>query len=694
MRTTTMIALLVCLLAGCQQDTEQTDAVVAIDETAALTVPATAQFGSWGVDLENRDLAIRPGDDFYGYANGHWLETYELPPDKTGFGSFLALHEQAQERVRGLLMELAAANPEPGSVEQKVGDYYDSFLDVATINSRGLSPIADELAAIAGIDEMADLITAFGRADLNGGNTPVEAGIEIDRMNPDRWIVGVGLGGLGLPDRDYYLEDSERFVEIRGAYQAHIERMLELVDYPEPVAAAKVVMTLETALADALWPRAQRRNRDLTYNLMTLAALQQAYPNFAWVDFFSASGAVPEEVNVNYPSAMAPVLALIEATDLATWRAYLTYHLLSNNAFALAAEVDDANFDFYGRVLRGQKEQQERWRRGVAIAAGRNGLGDAIGKIYVQRYFPAESKAMMSELVANLQRSLRARIAALEWMSEETKQYAFEKLEAFTANIGYPDKWRDFSDIRIEADDLMGNVRQVRAWQRAQAIDRLSRPADPSEWFMTPQTVNAYYVPQFNSITFPAAILDAPFFDSAADPAVNYGAIGAVIGHEMGHGFDDQGSKSDARGVQRNWWTEADRTRFEARAGQLETQYNSYEAVPGTHIDGAFTLGENIGDLGGLNVAYHAYRLSLNGAEPPVIDGLTGDQRFFLAYAQIWRSMIREEMLLARLKSDPHSPSRFRVNGVVRNMEAWYSAFDVQPDDALYLPEAQRVSIW
>jgi putative endopeptidase len=399
-------------------------------------------------------------------------------------------------------------------------------------------------------------------------------------------------------------------------------------------------------------------------------------------------------LNVRYPSAVQPVVDLVAETDLDTWRAYLTYHLVAGNAFALAAEIDESRFDFYGRTLRGQPEQRERWRRGVSLVGGQNGLGDAIGQVYVQRYFPAESKAMMEALVENLREALRQRIAALDWMTEETKEYAFEKLAAFTPNIGYPNKWRDYGELTIDGGSLMDNVRELRALQRAIALDRLNRPTDREEWFMTPQTVNAYYVAQFNSITFPAGILEPPFFDPAADPAVNYGAIGAVIGHEMGHGFDDQGSKSDARGVQRNWWTDEDRSRFEARAAKLAAQYSAYEPVAGTFIDGEFTLGENIGDLGGLNVAYYAYKLSLDGAEAPVIDGLTGDQRFFLAYSQVWRSKTRDETLVSRLKSDPHSPAEFRVNGVVRNMDAWYEAFDVQPDDALYLPPEERVSIW
>ena len=698
MRNIITVAAFIALLGGCQQPQESDSSQTQTDSIAVAgnQPPAAAgpEIGDWGVDLDNRKPDVRPGDDFFVYASGHWLETYELPADKTSFGSFTALHDQSQERVRDLVNELSDAQPQAGSVEQKIGDYYSSFLDQATIDAIGVEPLAEDLKAISEISDLTMLVEAFGRSDLSGTTAPITFGIEIDRMNPDRWIAGVGLGGMGLPDRDYYLDESERFVDIRNAYVANIEALLTLAGYENAAEAAPAILAVETAIAETQWPRAERRNRDLTYNLMSLEDFEAAYPGIPWRPFMKASGAVPEELNVRYPSTVQPLVELVTQTDMETWRAYLTYHLVVGNSFALAAEIDEARFDFFSRTLRGQPEQRERWRRGVSLVGGRSGLGDAIGQVYVQRYFPAESKAMMEELVENLREALRQRIAGLDWMTEETKEYAFEKLAAFTPNIGYPNKWRDFSGISIDGDNLMSNVRQLRALQREIALDRLNRPTDREEWFMTPQTVNAYYVAQFNSITFPAGILAPPFFDPAADPAVNYGAIGAVIGHEMGHGFDDQGSKSDARGVQRNWWTDEDRARFEERAARLAEQYSAYEPVEGTFIDGEFTVGENIGDLGGLNVAYHAYKLSLNGAEPPIIDGLTGDQRFFLAYAQVWRSKTRDEALVSRLKSGPHSPAEFRVNGVVRNMDAWYAAFDVQPDDALYLPPEERVSIW
>ncbi|MGD8415447.1 MAG: M13-type metalloendopeptidase [Pseudomonadales bacterium] len=646
------------------------------------------------VNLALMDADVAPGDDFYGYANGTWLGSYELPPDKSAFGNFYALRDQAQERVQTLIGELAGAGPGPGTIEQKIGDYYASFLDTETLDRLGYAPIRGELDAVQAIDSRAALTAAFGRSDLEDSISPIAFGIEIDRKDPSRFIAGMYAGGLGLPERDYYLERSERFARIRAAYRDHIATLLNLVDLPESAALADQVLALETAIAGAHWPRADRRNRDLTYNLRTPEQLIEEYPDFDWKGFFDAIGVVPEVINDNHPSAIGPIVEIIAQWPLPVWRAYLAYHLVSNNAPFLATAIDDANFAFYGAVLSGQPEQQERWRRAVNLVSGSDGLGDAVGQVYVARYFPPEFKEQMLSMVKHLEAALHDRIQALTWMSDETKQRALAKLKGFLPKIGYPDTWRDFSSVSIDRGDLMGNVRALRVYYEADAIGRLSRPTDRNEWFLPPQTVNAFYTPQFNSITFPAGILEPPFFDPAADPAVNYGAIGAVIGHEMGHGFDDQGSKSDARGVQENWWTDEDRARFEALTDRLVKQYSAYEPVPGVHVDGEFTLGENIGDLGGINIAYHAYRESLDGDEAPVLDGLTGDQRFFIAFSQLWRAKIREEAMLAQLKADPHSPPRYRSNGVVRNVDAWYEAFDVHRDAALYLPPEDRVSIW
>lgn len=683
----TLILLALGPLSGCEDRPAQSP-------EAAADAPSGKPAEVANVNVSLLDASVRPGDDFYHYANGAWLSTYELPDDKTVFGNFYELRDQAQERVQSIIEELSAAKPAKGTVEQKIGDLYASFLDTETLDARGLAPIQVELAAIQAIAGERDLVATFGRAHREEGASPFNFGIQIDRKNPDRFIASLSAGGLGLPERDYYLEDSERFRGIRAAYQAHIVSMLTLVDAAELAAYADDVLALETAIAQAHWPRTERRNRDLTYNLSSFEGLTQDYADFDWTTFFTANGVTPTIINVAHPSAMQPIIDTIKATPLPVWKAYLTYHLVTANAPYLTTSIDDANFEFYGKVLYGQPQQRERWRRAVRLVSGGQGLGDAIGQVYVERYFPPESREMMLDLVENLRTALLQRITALDWMGDTTKERALEKLEAFLPKIGYPDEWRDFSSVVISRDDLMGNVRSLRRYFEDLAFARLSEPTDRNEWFSPAQTVNAFYNAQFNAITFPAGILEPPFFNPMADPAVNYGAIGAVIGHEMGHGFDDQGSKSNARGVQENWWTDEDRTRFEARAAELAAQYSAYEAVPGVHVDGAFTLGENIGDLGGINIAYRAYRNSLDGEEPVMIDGLTGNQRFFIAYAQLWRSMIREEALITRLKADPHSPAPFRANGVVRNVDAWYQAFDIGEDAALYLPPEERVRIW
>ncbi len=683
------ICLCLTLQAGCQEG-EPPPAPVEVDSGLSAG-PVTA---TENVDLGLIDAAVSPGDDFYAYANGAWLSSYTLPEDKTAFGNFYELRELAQERVQTLIEDLAASEPEPGSLEQKIGDYYASFLDTATLDARGFEPISAELARIRSVRSQAELAAAIGWAQRHDATVPFALGIQIDRKDPSRYVTGLYTDGLGLPERDYYLEDAERFQSIRAEYVKHVGRMLSLVKADDLARQAEAVLALESAIAEIHWPRADRRNRDLTYNMSTSAALIEDHPGFDWAGYFDGAGFRPEDVNVAYPDTIAPLSALIAQTPIEVWQAYLTYHLVVGNAAYLATSIDDANFEFYGSVLRGQPAQRERWRRAVSLVSGGQGLGDAIGQVYVARYFPPQSRAMMQDLVENLRTALGERVAALDWMGDETKEKAQEKLAAFLPKIGYPDEFKDFASVEIERGDLMGNVRSLRDYFEALAIQRLGEQTDRNEWFSPAHTVNAFYNPQFNAITFPAGILEPPFFNPAADPAVNYGAIGAVIGHEMGHGFDDQGSKSNGAGVQENWWTDEDRAHFEALADRLVEQYSAFEAVPGTFVDGRFTLGENIGDLGGINIAYHAYHNSLGGEDAPVIDGLTGDQRFFLAYAQLWRSMIREEALVSRLKADPHSPAPYRANGVVRNVDAWYDAFDIGKDAALYLPPEERVRIW
>ncbi|MGN6153059.1 MAG: M13 family metallopeptidase [Lysobacteraceae bacterium] len=658
----------------------------------------TPQLGTFGIDLQNRDPAAKPGDDFARYANGHWLDTYQLKDYETRFGSFNALADQAELQTREIVEGLQARTDlKPGSEERKIRDLYASYMDTAARDAAGIAPLRPTLDRIAKIDSYKALTEAFGRADLDGTEAPVGVGIGVDRKNPDRYLVNLGVGGLGLPDKDFYLSAEPRFVKIREAYLDHIATMLGFTGVPaaEAKPRAAAILALETDLAKQQWDRAQLRDRDKTYNLRTFAQLQSEFPGYDWATHFAAEGiAHPGDVNVVTPSAVAPVLAITQQTSLATWRDYLTFHAVRNNAPMLSTAIDEAAFAFTGKVLNGQKAQKDTWKRGVALVGGRMGLGDAVGKLYVARHFKPEAKAAMDALVANLRAALRRNIAGLDWMGEATKAEAYRKLETFNPKIGYPKKWRDYAGVKIVPGDLMANMAALRKYNRDDQIARLGRKPDRDEWFMTPQTVNAYYNASFNEIVFPAAILQPPFFNLSADPAVNYGGIGGVIGHEMGHGFDDQGSKSDAAGIQRNWWTDEDRARFDARTKALGAQFDGYCPIEKQCVNGQLTMGENIGDLGGLSMAYTAYKLSLGGKPAPVIDGLTGDQRFFLAWAQVWKAKYRDEALVTQLKTDPHSPPQYRINGPLRNLDEWYAAFDVKPGDKLYLPPEQRVRIW
>jgi len=655
------------------------------------------ELGSFGIDLSAQKASVRPGDDFYAYANGAWLDSYQLKADEMRYGAFIELEYRAEDQVKAIIDELSASESTPGTPEQQIADYFQSFMDREALNQKGIEPLRPELAEVAAIRTKDQLIDAFGRAGLLGSAAPISSFVEIDRKNPNQHRLNIIHSGLGLPNRDYYLEQG--FAEIRGKYQANIQRLLELAGTraPEAKLAAQKLLALETEIAKAHWPESELREMDKTYNPMSVSELEAAVPGYAWRRHWHAEGVDVQslkEVNVATPSALGPLAKLIRETPLATWKYYLVHHLVKNHAQLLGDVFDDAAFEFHGKVLNGQPEQRERWKRGIELCGAHYALGEAIGKLYVARYFPPGSKQLMDELVQNLREALRERLTKLDWMSESTKAEAFKKLESFNPKIGYPKKWRDFSSIRIDRGDLMANTRALRKYWHDDDIARLARPTDRDEWYMDPQEVNAYYNPSFNEIVFPAAILQPPFFDPNADAAVNYGAIGAVIGHEMGHGFDDQGSKSDAAGVQRNWWTDADRKNFEARTSKLVAQYNQYEPLTGQRVNGQLTLGENIGDLGGLTMAYDAYQRSLAGRAPPVLQGFSGSQRFFLSWAQVWRLKMRDEFLLRALKSDPHSPARFRVNGIVRNMDAWYSAFRVEPDAALFLPPDQRVSIW
>jgi putative endopeptidase len=652
---------------------------------------------SGGLALDHRDLGVAPGDDFYGYANGAWLKSYELKPDEMLFGVFIALHYRSEDQVKAIIDELSAGSPAAGSTAQKIADYYKSFMDLAKLNQLGISPLRGELDAIAAIKRPDDLVEAFGRSDLTGTVSPLESGVDIDRGNPDRSMLNVVHGGLGLPDRDYYLE--ERFAKVREAYADNIKTMLGFAGYKETEAAqaAKQVLELETAIAKEHWPQTELREADKTRNVMTVADFEKKYASYPWRKHLRASGvelSKLKELNVVTPSALEPLAKLVKKTPLTVWKSYLTYHLVSNHAQLLGDAIDNPHFEFYGTVLGGQPAQRDRWKRAVGLVGDIHGLGEGIGQLYAARHFPPAAKEQALALVGNVRAALGERIRGLPWMGPETKQRALEKLASFRTKIGYPDKWRDYSDITIVPGDLLANYRAVRRYWHDEQLADLYRPTDRQRWEMTPQTINAYYNPPLNEIVFPAAILQPPFFDPEADAAVNYGAIGAVIGHEMGHGFDDQGSKFDAKGVQRNWWTDEDRKRFEERTAALAAQYDTFEPLPGQHVNGQLTLGENIGDLGGVTMAYRAYQISLGGQPAPRLAGYSGDQRFFLSWGQLWALKYREQVLQKLLKIDPHSPGQFRVNGVVRNLDAWYQAFGVKPDNKLFVPPEQRVKIW
>ncbi len=653
------------------------------------------EFGSFGVDLTTQNPDIRPGDDFFMFANGAWVDSYVLPDDRSSHSTPETLRDTSNERVQAIVDELTSMEPAEGSLERKVSDYYLTYMDVETLNQLGAGPLLPNLAAIDNIGTHQQLIAAFGRSRVDNTTSPVNFSISTDRSDPDRHQLSLSVGGFSLPDRDYYLVDSERNLNIRKEFVEHITRILDLAGVEGSTEKANAILSIETRIAEFTWPRAERRNRDLTYNPMSFDDFLAEYPGFDWLGYFSSAGVENlESLNVIYPSAMSPTIELVDSVSIEDWKSLMTYRLVNDSAAFLSEEIDNESFHFYSTVLRGVPAQRERWERGVARVGSMSSLGEVIGQVYVEKHFPPASKAQMSELVENLREALGQSVDELDWMGEETKAEARLKLNSFRPKIAYPDEWQDLSGLEIVNGDLFATVQNIREFNYEDSLSRLGQPTRREEWGMTPQTVNAYYNPSFNEIVFPAAILQPPFFDAAADSAVNYGAIGSVIGHEMGHGFDDQGSKSDFNGIQRNWWTDEDRANFEELTSALAAQYDEYEPVEGHFIDGNFTLGENIGDLGGLSMAYRAYKISLNGEEAPVIDGYTGDQRFFLAYAQLWKGKIRDDALIQRLTADPHSPARFRSNGVVRNMDEWYEAFDVQPGDALYLAPEDRIRIW
>ncbi len=662
----------------------------------ASTQARAPKFGAFGLDLEAGDRTVRPGDDFDRYANGHWLETTTLRSDQAGVSVFDALRGESEERLKTLVDELKSRTDlAPGSPEQKIRDLFASVMNRAGRDAAGIAPLQGVLARYAAIESMSALATAFGRADVDGSNAPIGVGLLVDRKDPTQYLVTVSVFGLGLPDRDHYLNDDAHFQTIRQAYQKHIALMLGFARVADAQAQAEAMVALETALAQHLWSAAERRDHERTHNVMSYAELTARYPGFDWDALFAAQG-LPraERVNVSTPSAVGPVIALIRETPLATWRAWLTYHALNGNASTLSHDIEAASFDFYGKVVEGQPAQRDEWRRAIEWVSDRWGLGEELGRLYVARFFHPESKRVMEAMVNDLRLAMGDRLEHADWLGPTTREEALRKLRALRTKVGYPDRWRDVSSVTIGPDDLPANARALRQYRVDDMVRRAGTTPDRDEWRMTPQTPNAYHFGPFNELVFPAAILQPPLFDPAADPAVNYGAVGAFIGHEMGHAFDDQGAKADHAGLLRNWWSDADRERFHDKARQLGAQLMTYCPRPGQCVKPELAMGESIADLAGVSTAYAAYHASLHGQPAPVLGGLTGDQRFFLSFAQMWRTLKRDEALLRQLTDDPHPPAKYRINGALRNLDAWYEAFDVRPGDLLYVAPEQRVRLW
>jgi putative endopeptidase len=663
-------------------------------QTAAATTEASSlaspKYGVWGFDKSGMDPSVKPGDDFFQFANGKWAARTEIPSDRTRFGNFDKLSVLSEARSQAILEDAAAGKIQDKDAA-KIGAAYSAFMNEALVEKLDAKPIAPELAAIKAVKTKDQFTALMGKSNVSAYTSLLNVRIGADAKDPKRYAVYSGTGGLGLPDRDYYLQAS--FAEKKAKYQAYVQQMLTLIGWTDPAASAKAVVDFETQVATATWTRAERRDRSKTYNLKTLAELQALSPGYDWNRYLAGSELPKVDTVIVTTDTAFPKIAKIYAdAPLATLQAWQAFHVADSAAPLLSKRFVDASFEFHNKTLAGQPEQRPRWKRGVAIVNSE--LGESVGRVYVARYFPPESKAKMDALVGDIRTALHARIEHLTWMGDDTKARALEKLSKFTVKIGYPTQWRDYSAVVIKADDPYGNRLRADAADWRRDVARLHQPVDRAEWGMTPQTVNAYYNSTMNEIVFPAAILQAPFFDPDADPAVNYGGIGGVIGHEISHGFDDQGRKSDGDGVLRDWWTAADGAKFDVQSKRLGDQYSAFEPLPGSHVNGQLTMGENIGDMGGLSLALDAYHASLHGKPAPVIDGLTGDQRVFLGWAQVWREKERDEALRQQVVTDPHSPALYRVNGTIRNVAGWYDAFDVKPGDKLYVAPEERVHIW
>jgi putative endopeptidase len=670
-------------------------AACASNQTPAVTASAQHPALRSGIDLQYVDGSVRPQDDAYQYLNGKWLRTFQLPPDKGAVGSFSAIEDATEEQLRSIVDSLDQASLSDGDADaKKLADLYASFMNEEQLEALGLEPLQAELAAIDAIQELSALPALMAHMNAIGAGAPYGLGINLDARNSTQYAVILFQGGLGMPDRDYYLKDDAKLKDARASYRAHVEKMLSMAGESKAADHAAAILNLETSLAKIQWTRVEDRDPIKTYNKTAITELSALMPGYDWQRYVRSAGieGKVDSVIIRQPSYFTGLGKVIANTPLPVWKAYFKWRLLSAAAPYLSKAFVDERFAFTGGVLRGVPENQPRWKRGIALLDG--SIGEALGKLYVAKYFPPQHKARMQALVQNLLEAYRRDIDTLDWMSAETKVGAQAKLAKMLPKIGYPDHWRDYSALKVSRDDLRGNVVRANEFEYRRNLAKLGKPVDHGEWRMRPQTVNASYSSTSNEITFPAAILQPPFFDATADDAVNYGGIGAVIGHEMSHGFDDQGSQFDADGNLHDWFTKADHEKFAEKTKALVAQYNAYEPVPDYHVNGALTLGENIGDNSGLAIAYKAYRISLAAHEAPVIDGFTGDQRLYLGWVQVWRGKVREAETIQRIKADPHSPPAVRGTAPLRNQAGFYAAFGLKPGDKMYLPPDQRVNIW
>ncbi len=663
-----------------------------------ISSTATAKPLRSGVNKRGIDASVRPQDDLFLHLNGEWLKHTPIPADKSSYGSFEILGDESEANIRAIIAEAVDSKAASGSDRQKIGDFFLSYMDETTIDQRGVEPLKAELAKIDQLSNKPAIVEHMGYLQTLDVGGPIGFYVDQDDKNSTQYLAVVIQSGTSLPDRDYYLKEDEKYLSAREALKKYVSRLYELSNLPNGDEAAMAVLAIETKLAEAQWTRTELRDADKRYNKYQVGQLEELTPGFPWQKFFAAVR-VSEltELNVATPSFFQAVAKLVDEIPAEQWRHYLRFQLIDSIASALPTAFVDARFELYGKELAGREEQKPRWKRAVRTLAGGRGfgaLGDAVGKVYVEQHYPPLAKQRMQVLVDNLMKAYESSIRDLTWMTPETKERALEKLSKITIKIGHTEKWRDYSALEVKPDDLLGNLMRSAEVEYRRMIDKLGKPVDRTEWFMTPQTVNAYYNPGSNEIVFPAAILQPPFFDFEADDAVNYGSIGSVIGHEISHAFDDQGSKYDGDGNLNNWWTNEDRAAFKKLTSQLVAQFSGYSPLKGKNVNGELTLGENIADLSGMSIAYKAYQLSLNGEPAPVLDGWTGPQRFFVGWCQSWRRKYRDAELINRLLTDPHSPAKYRGNGPLMNFDPFYEAFDLKAGDGLFRTADERIRIW